>query len=39
VLVRNCHRDKTRMCMPAKMFPHLKLFHWLCIGPALGFDT
>jgi hypothetical protein len=34
------HRDnKTRMQMPAKMFPHLKLFCSLFMGPTLGFDT
>ncbi len=33
------HRDKTRLQMPAKMFPHLKLLCWLFMGPALGFDT
>ena len=32
------HRDKTRMQMPAKMFPHLKLLCWLFMG-TLGFDT
>ena len=25
--------------MPAKMFPDLKLFCWLFMGPTLGFDT
>ncbi len=33
------HRDKTRVQMPAKMFPHLKLLCWLFMGPTLGFDT
>ncbi len=33
------HRDKTRVKMPAKMFPHLKLLCWLFSGPTLGFDT
>jgi hypothetical protein len=33
------HRDKTRVYMPAKMFPHLKLLCWLFMGPTLGFDT
>jgi hypothetical protein len=33
------HRDKTRVTMPAKMFPHLKLLCWLFMGPTLGFDT
>ncbi len=33
------HRDKTRMQMAAKMFPHLKLLCWLFMGPTLGFDT
>jgi hypothetical protein len=32
------HRDKARMQMPAKMFPHLKLLCWLLLGPALGSD-
>ncbi len=30
---------KTRVQLPAKMFPHLKLLHWLFMGPTLGFDT
>ena len=29
------HRDKTRVQMPAKMFPHLKLLCWLFMGPLL----
>jgi hypothetical protein len=33
------HRDKTRVQMPAKMFPHLKLLCSLFMGPTLGFDT
>ncbi len=33
------HRDMTRVQMPAKMFPHLKLLCWLFMGPTLGFDT
>jgi hypothetical protein len=33
------HRDKTRVRTPVKMFPHLKLFCWLFMGPTLGFDT
>jgi len=33
------HRDKTRVSMPAKMFPHLKLLCWLFMGPSLDFDT
>ncbi len=33
------HRDKTRVQMPAKMSPHLKLLCWLFMGPTLGFDT
>ncbi len=33
------HRDKSRVQMHAKMFPHLKLFCLLFIGPSLGFDT
>ncbi len=32
------HRDKTRVDMPAKMFPRLKLLCWLFRGPTLGFD-
>ncbi len=35
--VSNSHRDKTRVQIPAKMFPHLKLC-WLFMGPTLGFD-
>ncbi len=33
------HRDKTRMQMFTKMFPHLKLLCWLFMGPTLCFDT
>jgi hypothetical protein len=33
------HRDNTRVQMPTKMFPHLKLLCWLFVGPTLGFDT
>jgi hypothetical protein len=33
------HRDKTRVQMPAKIFPRLKLLCWLFMGPTLGFDT
>ena len=33
------HRDETRVQMPAKMFPHLKLICWLYMGPTFGFDT
>jgi len=33
------HKDKTRVQMPAKMFPHLKLLCLLFMGPTLGFDT
>ncbi len=33
------HRHKTRVQMPAKMFPQLKLLCWLLMGPTLGFDT
>ena len=33
------HKDKTRVQIPAKMFPHLKLLCWLFMGPTLGFDT
>ncbi len=32
------HRDKTRVQMPAKMFPDLKLLCLLFMGPTLGFD-
>jgi hypothetical protein len=39
VLMPNHHRDKTRVHMPAKMFPHLKLLCWLFMGPTLSFDT
>ncbi len=31
------HRDKTRVQMPAKIFPHLKLKCLLFMGPTLGF--
>jgi hypothetical protein len=33
------HRDKTRVQMPVKMFPHLKLLCFLLMGPTLAFDT
>ncbi len=33
------HRDKTRVQMAEKMFPHLKLLCWLLMGPTFGFDT
>ncbi len=33
------HRDKTRVQMLAKMFPHLKVLCQLLMGPTLGFDT
>ncbi len=33
------HRDKTSVCTPAKMFPHLVLLRWLFMDPALSFDT
>jgi hypothetical protein len=33
------HTDKTRVQMPAKIFPHLKLLCLLFMGPTLGFDT
>jgi hypothetical protein len=33
------HRDTTRVQMPAKMFPPLKLLCWLFMGHTLGFDT
>jgi len=32
------HRDKTRVQMPAKIFPHLKVKCQLFMGPTLGFD-
>jgi hypothetical protein len=34
-----CHRDKTRVQMLAKMFPHLKVLCQLFMGPTLGLDT
>ncbi len=37
--VGSTHRDKTRLQMPAKMFPHWKLLCWLFMGPTLNFDT
>jgi hypothetical protein len=37
--MRLWHKDKTRVQMPAKMFPHLKLLCWLFMGPTLGFNT
>ncbi len=33
------HRDKTRVQMSARIFPHLKLKFLLFMGPTLGFDT
>ena len=33
------HKDKTRVQMAAKMFPHLKLLCWLFMSPTFGFDT
>ncbi len=33
------HRDKTRVQMLAKMFPHLKLIRLLFMGPILGLAT
>jgi hypothetical protein len=33
------HRDKTRVHMPAKKFPHLKLICLLFMGPTLSFVT
>ncbi len=33
------HRDKTKVQMPARMFPHLKILCWLFMGPTLGVDT
>ncbi len=33
------HRDKTRVQMPAKIFPHLKVKCQLFMGFTLGFDT
>jgi hypothetical protein len=38
-LVHFPHRDKTRVQMPAKIFPHLKVKCWQFMGPSLGFDT
>ncbi len=39
LFIRSNHRDKTRVQMPAKIFPHLKLKCQLFMGPTLGFDT
>jgi hypothetical protein len=39
VCIDKMHRNKTRVHMPAKMFPHLKLLRWLFMVPTLGFDT
>jgi hypothetical protein len=36
---RTAHRDKTRVQMPAKIFPEMKLLCLLFMGPTLGFDT
>jgi hypothetical protein len=33
------NRDKTRVQMSAKIFPHLKVKCKLYMGPTLGFDT
>jgi hypothetical protein len=33
------HRDRTRVQMLAKIFPHLKVKCLLFMGPTLGFDT
>ncbi len=33
------HRDKTRLQMAAKKFPHLKVLCWLFMGPTFSFDT
>jgi len=33
------HRDRTRVQMLAKIFPHLKVKCLLFMGPSLGFDT
>jgi hypothetical protein len=33
------HRDKTRVQMPAKVFPHLKLLCWLFMDPTRGINT
>jgi hypothetical protein len=33
------HRDKTRVQMPVKMFPHLKLICFLLMSSTLAFDT
>jgi hypothetical protein len=32
-------RDKTRVQMPATIFPHLKVKCLLFMGPTIGFDT
>ncbi len=33
------HRDKTRVQMPEKIFPYLKLKCLLFMGSTIGFDT
>ncbi len=37
--MEDLHRDKTRVQMPAKIFPQLKVKCQLFMGPTLGFDT
>jgi hypothetical protein len=37
--VDKMHRDRTRVQMLAKIFPHLKVKCLLFMGPTLGFDT
>jgi hypothetical protein len=37
-VIRNISIDKTRVQMPAKIFPHLKLLCLLFIGSTLDFD-
>jgi hypothetical protein len=37
--LRSSHRDRTRVQMLAKIFPHLKVKCLLFMGPTLGFDT
>ncbi len=38
-LTWNIHRDKTRVQMPVKMFPHLKLLCWLFMGFLMKFGV
>ncbi len=39
VVACSTHKDKTRVQMPAKMFPQFKLLCLLFMGPTLGFDA